>query len=263
MTIRIWILSDLHIDGTPWTPERLPEHDVCIVAGDVRDGLVRSIGWLAEHIVPRSPSVIYTPGNHDFYNSRWQSELARGRDAAAAAGISLLAVGEVIHRDGVRLVGATLWTDYGVQGEPWRAISMAAAGDRLGGMRDHRRIKRRLLNGETNSFRPQDAAIVHADQLGRIRRVLAEPHEGPTVVVTHHAPHPRSLLHGYPTVAIDGAYASDLTRDLEGPGAPDLWIHGHIHASRDYTVGGTRIIANPRGHPGENLGFDPGLVVTL
>ncbi|MBE7246614.1 MAG: hypothetical protein INR63_16850 [Actinomycetospora chiangmaiensis] len=139
---------------------------------------------------------------------------------------------------------------------------MAAAGDRSTGMRDHRKIKRRLLNGETNAFRPSDAAIMHAAHLGQIRRVLETPFDGPTIVVTHHAPHPRSLLHGYPTVAIDGAYASDLSRDLEGPNSPDLWIHGHIHASRDYTVGRTRILANPRGRLGENLGFDPALVVS-
>lgn len=263
MTLRIWTLSDLHVDVSAWTPEAVPTHDVCIVAGDVRDGLVRSIAWLAEHAVPRSPSVIYVPGNHDFYGHRLQSELARGRDAAAAAGISLLAVGEAVRREGVRIVGATLWTDYAVQGEVWRPVAMAAAGDRLGGMRDHRKIKRRLPGGETTAFRPTDAAACHAEQLGRIRRVLAEPFEGPTVVVTHHAPHPRSLLHGQVTETIDAAYASDLSRDLEGPDAPALWIHGHVHVSRDYRVGATRVVANARGRLGENPGFDPELVVTV
>ncbi len=260
---RFWILSDLHTDVSDWRPETVPEHDVCIVAGDTRDGLVRSIAWMAEHLVPQTRSLIYVPGNHDYYGHRLQSELARGRDAAAAAGFSLLALGETVTRGGVRIVGATLWTDYAVQGEAWRSVAMAVAGDRVGGMRDHRKIKKRLADGGTNAFRPSDAAALHHDHLARIRRALEVPYEGPTLVVTHHAPHPRSLLHGYPTVTIDAAYASDLTRDLEGPHAPDLWVHGHIHASRDYTVGRTRIVANPKGHPGENPAFDPTLVVSL
>lgn len=259
---RFWILSDLHTDVTDWRVDQVPEHDVCIVAGDTRDGLCRSIAWMEEHLVPVARKVVYVPGNHDFYNTRWQSELERGHASAAAAGIILLGTGEAIELAGALIVGATLWTDYGVQGEPWRQIAMANAGDRSTGMRDHRKIKRRLLNGETNAFRPSDAAILHAAQLGQIRRTLEAPFEGPTVVVTHHAPHPRSLLHGYPTVAIDGAYASDLTRDLEGPHAPALWIHGHIHVSRDYTVGGTRVIANARGRLGENPSFDATLTVT-
>ncbi|MGH1574537.1 metallophosphoesterase [Methylobacterium sp. P31] len=260
---RFWILSDLHIDVSDWRIEAVPEHDVCIVAGDTRDGLVRSIAWMEQHLVPVTRSLIYVPGNHDFYGHRWQSELARGRDAAAAADFSLLGLGEAVHREGVQIVGATLWTDYAVQGEAWRSVAMAVAGDRLAGMRDHRKIKRRLPGGDTNAFRPGDAAALHHDHLGRIRRALAEPYEGPRIVVTHHAPHPRSLLHGYPTETIDAAYASDLTADLEGPDAPDLWIHGHIHASRDYTVGRTRVLANPRGRLGENPSFDAMLTVTL
>lgn len=263
MTLRIWVLSDLHIDVTDWRPEAVPDHDVCIVAGDTRDGLCRSIAWMAEYLAPVARSLIYVPGNHDFYGHRLESELERGRDAAAAVGFSLLALGEVIHREGVRIVGATLWTDYAVQGEAWRTVAMAVAGDRLGGMRDHRKIKRRLPGGDTNAFRPGDAAAAHADQLGRIRRVLETPHDGPTLVVTHHAPHPRSLLRGYSTETIDAAYASDLSPDLEGPHAPDIWIHGHIHASRDYTAGRTRVVANPRGRLGENRAFDPQLVVML
>jgi len=41
-----------------------------------------------------------------------------------------------------------------------------------------------------------------------------------------------------------------LRDDLSGlmPGA-DLWFHGHVHDSVDYTVGRCRVVANPRGYP--------------
>ena len=36
------------------------------------------------------------------------------------------------------------------------------------------------------------------------------------------------------------------------------------HASRDYRVGGTRVVSNPRGYDDENRrGFDPQLVVEI
>ena len=143
---RIWLLSDLHVDASPWVPSRIPPHEICVIAGDVRDGLVRSLYWLAEYVLPWSPAVVHVPGNHDFWGSRWQSELARGRALAISLGIALLAEGEAVELAGVRLVGGTLWTDYEVGPIP-RAAAMAACGDRMGGMRDHRKIKERLPDG--------------------------------------------------------------------------------------------------------------------
>lgn len=262
--LRAWIFSDVHDDADCWEAPAVPECDVAIVAGDVADGLSkRSLPWLAACVVPYVRHVLYVPGNHDFYGARWQSELERGREAAAAAGIRLLAVGETLDIEGVRFIGATVWTDYALLGEAWRAPTQAACGDRVGGMRDHRRIKVRLRSGETNAFRPPAAAAAHVEQLGRIERALAEPHAGPTVVVTHHAPHPHSLGRQGPLQAIDAAYASDCSRVLEGEHAPDLWIHGHVHRSSDYVVGGTRVLANPRGRRGENPSFNPSLVVEI
>ena len=77
---------------------------------------------------------------------------------------------------------------------------------------------------------------------------MSLPHAGPTVVVTHHAPHPRSLM--APMDSLNPCYASDLTW-MVAKHAPVLWVHGHCHVPSDYTVEGTRIIANPRGYPGE------------
>jgi len=42
-----------------------------------------------------------------------------------------------------------------------------------------------------------------------------------------------------------------------------LWVHGHSHTAVDYEVAGTRVVCNPRGYPGEETGFNPGLVLTL
>ncbi|ARO57099.1 Metallophosphoesterase [Methylorubrum extorquens] len=273
----VWILSDLHIDASPWTPPPGPRVDLAIVAGDVADGLTRrSIPWLAEHVRPRARAVVYIPGNHDLWRCRLPDEISRGRDAAIEHDITLLDCGQARHVDGVEIIGATMWTDYAVAGAEHRALAMRVAGDRQVGMRDHRRIQCRDRLGTPAPFRPPAAAALHAEHRARIERRLAEPWAGPRIVVTHHAPHPRSLLHGEVREPIDAAYASDLSSILKGEHAPDIWIHGHVHASRDYRVGRTRVLANPRGHDTshrrrngdwivelENPSFDPALVLAL
>jgi 3',5'-cyclic AMP phosphodiesterase CpdA len=273
----IWIMSDLHTNASPWVPPPGPRVDIAIVAGDVADGLCRrALPWLAEHVVPRAGAVIYVPGNHDFYGTRMPDEIERARHDALAAGIRMLDLGQALNLGELQVIGATLWSDYRIGGEGTRASAMATCGDRDSGMRDHRRIQTRDRRGTPAAFRPQDAAALHARHRARIEEALAAPWDGPRIVVTHHAPHPASLLHGEAHETIDAAYASDLSSILEGEGAPDIWIHGHVHASRDYRVGRTRIVANPRGHDTsfrrrdgtwvdgrENPRFDGNLVVEI
>lgn len=68
-----------------------------------------------------------------------------------------------------------------------------------------------------------------------------------TVVVTHHAPHPRSIERYDAPMPVAAAYASDLEELM---GYAGHWIHGHEAA--DYEVHGTRIVCNPRGYPAPN-----------
>ena len=45
-----------------------------------------------------------------------------------------------------------------------------------------------------------------------------------------------------------------------------LWCHGHIHQSKDYMIGNTRIICNPRGYEAwdeVNLAWDRNLIVEI
>lgn len=131
--MRVWILSDLHVDASPWEPPPGERVDLAIVAGDVADGLTRrAIPWIAQHVRPRGRHVVYVPGNHDFWGTRLPDELARGRDAAIAADITLLNAGQSRIVEGVRIVGATLWTDYSIGRPKWsQAWGMREAGDRL------------------------------------------------------------------------------------------------------------------------------------
>jgi hypothetical protein len=43
-----------------------------------------------------------------------------------------------------------------------------------------------------------------------------------------------------------------------------LWVHGHVHNQRDYHIGATRVVCNPRGYVDEpNFGFDDRFCLNL
>jgi Icc-related predicted phosphoesterase len=62
------------------------------------------------------------------------------------------------------------------------------------------------------------------------------------------------------------AFASNL-EDLILRHQPELWVHGHIHHVRDYPIGDTRVVCNPRGYLAagwsERTGFVEDLVIDV
>jgi Icc-related predicted phosphoesterase len=85
------------------------------------------------------------------------------------------------------------------------------------------------------------------------------------VVVTHHAPSSLSIAPWYKDDHyINGGYHSKLENQILDT-SPDLWFHGHMHNSFDYTLGDTRVICNPRGYYPEEINpdFKPGDVIEI
>jgi hypothetical protein len=111
-------------------------------------------------------------------------------------------------------------------------------------MNDYRRIRRKPA-GKHKYVQPSDTLALHRVSRAWLNGQLALPHAGPTVVVTHHAPHPTSLP--APGFDLGHCYASDLSSLIDAR-QPDLWVHGHVHNSVDYRIGATRVVCNPRGH---------------
>jgi len=103
----------------------------------------------------------------------------------------------------------------------------------------------------------------HADWLASR---LATPHDEPTVVITHHAPSPRSIHPRFAGTLLNACFVSDA-ESLLGADRALLWIHGHTHDSFDYEVKGTRVVCNPRGYSrsgvNENPHFDPNFTIEV
>lgn len=256
--MKIRILSDLHLEFARWRPPKADE-DIVVLAGDVGEGR-SGIAWARKYFSDRM--IVYVPGNHEYYG-RDLDELRAGlRESGRAHCVHVLDGDEVL-LDGVRFLGATLWTDFGIAGNDPKTVEQAMRHCETG-MTDFHVIRRR-----GSSLRPEDTREIHQAQRDWLRRALmgctamGQGHAGPTVVVTHHAPSRRSIGPQHVGSLLNASFASDLT-ELMGPHVA-LWIHGHMHDSIDYIECGTRVVCNPRGYlPFEpNPQFDPTLIVEV
>ena len=105
--MRIQIVSDLHTEQDNPPPPLAPGADMITVAGDLGPVVVDE--WnVAKHI-------LYVPGNHEFFGSDADEarEILAGQCRIHA--VTLLDRAAVTI-EGVRFIGATLWTDFRLDG---------------------------------------------------------------------------------------------------------------------------------------------------
>jgi predicted phosphodiesterase len=250
--VRLHVLSDLHLEHAPFTVPEV-DADIVVLAGDVAPGTA-GIEWMRRNLDGRP--ALHVAGNHEFYGHDLPGLTARLKDAALGSQIHVLENDEVVI-DGVRFLGCSLWSDFDFAGAENRANSMRICG-RL--VNDYKQIR---ASDPDRPLQPQDTRDLHLASRAWLTAALSTAHDGPTVVITHHAPLVRQRPENPVMAALGGAFASDLSELMDGDAA-DLWIFGHIHRAVDTDVNGTRVLSNQRGYPHEPVdGFDPALVVEL
>lgn len=138
------------------------------------------------------------------------------RSAAIVTNVTVLDGDVVAAIDGVRFLGCTLWTDFsfmassqleglqaGMRINDWRFITIADGGE------------------FPRPFVPKEDLRRHLIERQWLKDRLAEPHDGPTVCITHHAVHPQSLHPRHATAgALNGALISDIRNDRSLPARP-------------------------------------------
>ncbi|HOM12506.1 MAG TPA: metallophosphoesterase [Rubrivivax sp.] len=271
--MKLLLLSDLHLELSPLQLPQTLDFDVAVLAGDIINPGRRLAEWVAATpALRRARAVVAVAGNHEYFDATLQAEAAAMQRAAAALAappLHLLDGGEV-RIDGVRFVGCTLWTDFalridgagGARCDLDRGIATAARA-----MADYRCISWADGAAAPRLLRPLDTLQMHRQQRRWLQHKLAEPCDGPTVVVTHHGPHRGSLAPRFAADWVSTAYLSELPESLFE--VPVLWLHGHTHTSHDHRVGRCRVVCNPRGcqtaamaRP-ENRDFRADCVLTL
>lgn len=249
--MRFSLFSDLHLE---MGPVDVPELDVdaVILAGDIHTG-VRGLEF-ARGFAPTP--VIYVAGNHEYYRHAIPKLSDALSVASEGTNTAFLERGERSVA-GARVLGATLWTDFGLYGEDRRLQSMEIARERMTDFHVVRRSPR------FSRLAPADTLLFHRTTLSWLTDRLREPFDGPTVIVTHHAPHVSAQPEEHVGSELAPAFVSDLSSIIERY-QPDAWVFGHTHHNIDRRIGRTRLVTNQRGYPDEPaLGFRPDLVIEV
>jgi predicted phosphodiesterase len=283
--VRIQVISDLHTEAGPFAepdPSDLATGaDIVILAGDI--ARAPDAVAVAARMFPDVP-LVSVSGNHENYDTGMTIDegidamrrAALGHASAECRPVHVLEDEEaVVEVRGIslRFLGSCTWTDFALFGDPVRDRMIVERG-----LNDFRLIRGRSVN-LLGLFLGRGATPFHTSEwLDRhdasrefLRSRLAVPHDGPTVVVTHHLPSMRSVAQQYRKSRLSAGFASRLD-DLVGMGAT-LWVHGHTHSSHMWRApGGTLVACNPAGyadltHAGavvrENARFDPRLVIDI
>ncbi len=247
--MKLHILNDLHIEFEDFEPPAT-DADMVILAGDIGVGR-RGLHWVEKRFPDRS--VIYVPGNHEFY--RHDITLIDELKAQAPDPIHVLNDNQVIIDD-VRFLGCILWTDFALFGAANKFFAMQAGRQQMTDFS--------IIQNHGQPFTPEDAIRLHTASRDWLAVMLAEPFDGKTVVVTHHAPSPQSVHPRYANDLLSPAFASNLENLMDDKRAV-LWVHGHTHESFDYEIHGTRVVCNPRGYAplALNSRFRPDLVIEI
>lgn len=261
-TPRIRLYSDLHLemkrnhsllDVIP----RDTDADLVLLAGDIANG-ADGVRWAAEWF--RGVPVAYVLGNHEAYGHDLNEVYAACHEASAGTSVRVLERATWDVFPGVRIVGATLWTDFCLWG-PGQAAEAEIEALRMSDFGLIRMGERRLrpddtkrLHSETRAWLTDELARAAADRLT-------------TIVVTHHAPHEACLANRHVRLRdpLSPAFATDLSELMLGPNAPATWCSGHTHHNHGGIIDSTRLAANMAGYlfHGEGVGFVPeGLLIS-
>jgi calcineurin-like phosphoesterase family protein len=245
------IASDLHFecmkdDNRLFGPLVFAPSDALILAGDID-----RIDRVRERFHAWPTQVLYVRGNHDSFFTAYESGIAQMANASSDEQFVFLNKTTWIG-GGVRVIGCCLWTDFALLGRCDDAMLLAQFGSA-----DYRCIRR--VDGKPLS--PQDTRLEHHLTIQWLSKQLKTPFDGKTVVVTHHAPHARSLDRRFGRQRYDAGFASDLSALTK---FVHLWVHGHVHHSCDYRFNRCRVVCNPAGvEKRPNPDFDPAFIVKI
>lgn len=239
--MKFQIASDLHIEYKTEEPNNMsnylvPVADTLILAGDIGSLYnMEQLNSFMEKVCSMYKSVIYVPGNHEYYVTQSRPHIPYGELIERVnilekshPNLYCLNNQSMVVED-VCIVGSTLWSE-AVTYVPSYIV--------------------RIPEMNTATYRRAFETSVRyiekmIDYCGENKLKL--------LVVTHHAPS-YSVLHPYKVKdRFVSLYASDLDR-LIGSDKVHTWVSGHIHYNYDFISStGTRLVGNQYGKPRDNI----------
>ena len=247
--VKIRVLSDLHLNNQGWQAPSA-DADLVVLAGDIANGTA-GLHWARQSF--EDTPIVYVSGNQEFYGHNAEELLAEMHVIAQELDIHFLEQ-EVLYFKGLRILGATLWTDYNLFGHEARWLSIT-------NRRKNAPIDRKDILSDDGVVTPQKKTTWHDQAVAWLSKELNREFDGKTMVVTHHVPSIQGLPDRYRDDLSSAAFASNLDHFFP---LVDVWACGHTHTATDFQAGRCRVVINPRGRTldGQN-GFDAELVISV
>jgi len=195
-----------------------------LIAGDLAEKSEHRALWFANNFGDRN-NYMFIKGNHDYYGDHLTNPMNECQS---------------IVWQGLRISGATLWTDLSNHSN-WIRYQK--------GLIDCRHIRGMNFDSYNNTHQIQRDYLLTS---------------GADVIVSHHCPSPQSVAEIYknsPHNTSFYSYLDEYIMNLKIP--PKLWVHGHTHHEFDYMIGSTRVICHPMGYPFERKGkvlYEPKII---
>lgn len=249
--MKIQVMSDLHLEMGEYAPIDA-NADVIVLAGDINT-FGKGPAWANKYF--KNKPVVYVAGNHEYYGSNLSAINNKIMKACSRLKNIFFLNNSGVIIDGVRFFGGTAWTDFMLHGNVQPTMYHI-----LQRMNDYNHIE--YGYSQHRLITPYDIFCENVKFKFKMNELMYMPFDGKTVIVTHHLPSPYSLDADFKKNILSSAYASDMEHFFHPSIA--LWIHGHTHKNVDYTLFGTRVVANPAGYPDHrNPFFQPKLVVEI
>lgn len=254
------IVSDIHLEQYRYAtvPADLKWDQVMVPVGP-RDaeavlmlvGDICEFGYLSffasgfKELAKRFKAIVYVPGNHEYWGPTtpygaktffYMKELVR------KWGKIYLLDNSSVTIDGQEFYGTTLWTNYD---------SNHTAAEICRSMGDFRYARTYIDDEDSRLTIPQDYIDRNAVAVAKLQeKVAARPG---LIVASHFAPSHSSIHARYRNAQPYEQNFHFVNRldELIMDSSIKLWAHGHTHTQFDYMIGGTRIVCNPTGYPGE------------
>lgn len=247
--MQIVIISDLHVDSG-WPTISWPEGDVLIIAGDTANSVRTTLAFI-DDAATRYKHVITTDGNHEHYGNAMAGRTVEDTIKLLCDNLpdNVHFLGHhqpLVTLDGVNFVGCNGWYSFD-----------AGGGDPIF---NRTKWKNWMNDNSAIGFETieQRAVWDRAEDDAALMMRTIEGLTGPTVAVTHTAPH-RDMVewtgnHGWDS---NNSFFvnTHMQKVLEAHGDKiDIWINGHSHYPRDKMINGVYCIANPLGYSNERTG---------